>query len=290
MSYKSIQYETDDRIATIRLYRPEVLNAIDFNIPSEIEAAVKAANDDPAIHVIVLEGAGRAFCAGYDLKLYAENKGPNPGVQDMPWDPMIDFKLMYANTQCFMSLWRSYKPTIAKVHGYAIAGGSDIVTCCDLIVMADDAQIGYPPARVFGCPSVGMWVYRVGAQVAKRLLFTGDLIDGKTAKDYGLALEAVPATDLNHTVRTLAERIAGVPKNQLMMHKLMINGAIDNMGLNSTQHMATLFDGITRHSPEGLWWKERAEQVGFLKAVQERDSGEPIAPQAEKSLPPLPRD
>ena len=290
MSYQSIQYETNGRIATIRLNRPDVLNAIDFNIPREVEAAVKVANDDPAIHVIVVEGAGRAFCAGYDLKMYAETKGPNPGVQEMPWDPMIDFKLMYGNTQHFMSLWRSNKPTIAKIHGYAVAGGSDIATCCDLIVMAEDAQIGYPPARVFGCPSVGMWVFRVGAQIAKRLLFTGDLIDGKTAKEYGLALEAVPATELDKTVDALAARIAGVPKNQLMMHKLMINSAIENMGLTTTQQMATLFDGITRHSPEGLWWKARAEGVGFLQAVKERDSGEPVAPDAEKPVPPLPGD
>jgi enoyl-CoA hydratase len=290
MSYKSIQYEIEGRIATIRLHRPDVLNAIDFNIPKEIEAAVKVANDDSNIHVIIVEGSGRAFCAGYDLKLYAENKGPNPGVQEMPWDPMLDFKLMYGNTQNFMSLWRSDKPTIAKVHGYAIAGGSDIATCCDLIMMSEDAEIGYPPSRVFGCPSVGMWVYRLGAQLAKRMLFTGDLIDGKTAKSYGLALDAVPADELDEAVRTLAERIAGVPKNQLMMHKLMINSALDNMGLSTTQQMATLFDGITRHSPEGLWWKERAEDIGFLNAVKERDSGDPIAPDAEKFLPPLPDD
>jgi enoyl-CoA hydratase len=290
MTYKSIEYETEGRIATIRLNRPDVLNAIDFHIPGEIEAAVKAANDDPAIHVIVVEGAGRAFCAGYDLKMYAETKGPNPGVQEMPWDPMIDFKLMYGNTQKFMSLWRSNKPTIAKVHGYAVAGGSDIATCCDLIMMAEDAKIGYPPARVFGCPSVGMWIYRVGAQTAKRLLFTGDLIDGIAAKGYGLALDAVPAAELDRAVRTLAERIAGVPKNQLMMHKLMINGAVENMGLTTTQQMATLFDGITRHSPEGLWWKARAEEVGFLQAVKERDSGDPVAPDAEKPMPRLPGD
>ena len=141
--------------------------------------------------------------------------------------------------------------------------------------------------RITAC---SVWVYRLGAQLAKRMLFTGDLIDGKTAKSYGLALDAVPADELDEAVRTLAERIAGVPKNQLMMHKLMINSALDNMGLSTTQQMATLFDGITRHSPEGLWWKERAEDIGFLNAVKERDSGDPIAPDAEKFLPPLPDD
>ena len=284
--FKSIAYAVEDRIATITLDRPERLNAIDDRMPLEIEAAVARANEDDRVHVVVVTGAGRAFCAGYDLKYYAEREGGNPVVQDMPWDPMLDFRFMYRNTQAFMSLWRSYKPTIAKIRGFAVAGGSDIATCCDLIVMAEDARIGYPPSRVWGCPSVGMWVYRVGPQLAKRMLFTGDLIDGRTAKAYGLALEAVPEAELDGTVDALARRIAGVPKNQLMMHKLMINSAIETMGLTTTQQLATVFDGITRHTPEGLWWKTRAEEVGFKQAVAERDSGEPIAGEVEKHLPP----
>lgn len=288
--YRSIRYSTEGRIATITLNRPDRLNAIDRHMPQEIEAAVRRANDDDAVHVIVVEGAGRAFCAGYDLQDFAQTQGVNPGVQEMPWDPMLDFRFMYANTQAFMSLWRSYKPTIAKVRGHAVAGGSDIATCCDLIVMAEDARIGYPPARVWGCPSVGLWVFRVGPQLAKRLLFTGDLIDGRTAAGYGLALEAVPAGELDQAVERLAGRICGVPKNQLMMMKLMVNSALDNQGLATTQQMATLFDGITRHSPEGLWWKARAEAVGFKQAVAERDSGAPIAAEAEKRLPPWPAD
>ena len=283
--FRSVAYETSGRIATIRLNRSDRLNAIDRHMPQEIEQAVKRANEDDAVHVIVLEGAGRAFCAGYDLQEFAEKPGTNPGIQDMPWDPMLDFRFMNANTQAFMSLWRSHKPTIAKVHGHAVAGGSDIATCCDLIVMAEDAKIGYPPSRVWGCPSVGMWVFRLGPQLAKRMLFTGDLIDGRTAKEYGLALDAVPADELDDKIDALAERIAGVPKNQLMMMKLMVNSAIDNMGLSTTQQLATLFDGMTRHSPEGVWWKDRAEEVGFKQAVRERDSGEPIAAEAEKKLP-----
>lgn len=287
--YRSIRYETSGRIATITLNRPDRMNAIDRHMPQEIEAAVKQANDDDAVHVIVIEGAGRAFCAGYDLQDFAEGPGTNPGVQDMPWDPMLDFKFMYANTQAFMSLHRSYKPTIAKIRGYAVAGGSDIATCCDLIVMAEDARIGYPPARIWGCPSVGLWAFWIGAQRAKRMLFTGDLIDGREAENYGLVIDAVPEADLDAAVQALAERIAGVPKNQLMMSKLMVNSALENQGLTTTQQFATLFDGITRHSPEGMWWKERAEDVGFKQAVQERDSGAPIAAEAEKKLPPWPK-
>jgi len=277
VTYESIAYETTGRIATITLNRPDRLNAIDWTMPGEIEDAVDRAEADPGIHVIVVTGAGRAFCSGYDLKLYAEAEGPNPGVQEMPWDPMLDYAFMGRNTEQFMRLWRSHKPTIAKVRGFAVAGGSDIALCCDLVVMADDARIGYPPARVWGCPTTAMWVYRLGAERAKRMLLTGDLIDGVEAARIGLVLEAVPEVDLDARVDELAARMAGVPKNQLMMQKLMINQAYDNMGLASTQMVATLFDGMARHTPEGMWFKERAESIGFQQAVRERDSGEPIA-------------
>ncbi|TAN48786.1 MAG: crotonase/enoyl-CoA hydratase family protein, partial [Betaproteobacteria bacterium] len=172
--------------------------------------------------------------------------------------------------------WRSCKPVICKVHGYAVAGGSDIALCADIVVMAEDARIGYPPARVWGCPTTAMWVYRLGAEKAKRMLLTGDTIDGATAKAWGLVYDAVPAKKLDAAVNALAKRMAGVPKNQLMMQKLMINQAYDNMGLANTQMIATLFDGITRHSPEGLWFKDYAERRGFHEAVKWRDSGKAI--------------
>lgn len=278
MSFNSIAYSVDGRVATITLNRPDALNAIDQHLPTELSQAVDIANRDKNVHVIVLTGAGRAFCSGYDLKHYAQTPGANEGQQEMPWDPMVDFDLMYGNTEKFMSLWRSHKPTIAKVNGYAVAGGSDIALCCDLVVMSEDAKIGYPPARVWGIPTPAMWVYRLGAEKAKRMLFTGDLVSGEEAKSMGLVLDAVPRDQLDITVDRLAARMAGVPRNQLMMSKLMINSAFDNMGLKTTQMFASLFDGVARHSPEGVWFKERAEQVGFKQAVQERDSGDPIAP------------
>ncbi len=274
--FTSLKYETDDRIAHIVLNRPDVLNAIDQAMPGEIARAVAAANDDDDIHVIVVSGAGRAFCAGYDLKIHAEADGASQAVQEMPWDPMADYRMMKANTDAFASLWRSHKPTVAKVHGAAVAGGSDIALSCDIVMMAHDARIGYPPARVWGCPSSGMWVHRLGPQLAKRMLFTGDLIDGVEAARIGLALEAPPAGELDGQVEALCRRISAVPKNQLMMHKLMINQAVDAMGLHNTQMVATLFDGMARHSPEGLWFKRRAEEAGFHEAVRQRDSGEPI--------------
>jgi enoyl-CoA hydratase/carnithine racemase len=276
MRYTTLKYALDGRIARVTLNRPERLNAIDEKMPAEIRRAIEAANADERVHVIVLAGAGRAFCAGYDLKKFAEGDPQNRWTQPMPWDPMRDYQGMKANTENFFSIWRSYKPVICKVHGYAVAGGSDIALCADLVVMAEDARIGYMPARVWGCPTTAMWVYRLGAEKAKRMLLTGDTIDGKTAKAWGLVYDAVPAAKLDAAVSALAKRMAGVPKSQLMMQKLMINQAYENMGLASTQMIATLFDGITRHSPEGLWFKSYAEQNGFHEAVKWRDSGRPI--------------
>lgn len=172
-----------------------------------------------------------------------------------------------------MSLFRSLKPTICKVQGFAVAGGSDIALCCDLVVMADDAQIGYMPSRVWGCPTTAMWVYRLGAEKAKRMLFTGDMLDGEQAAAWGLVLESVPAEMLDERVEELANRIVGVPVNQLAMQKLMINQAYENMGLGTTQILATLFDGIARHSPEGRWFQSFAAEHGFHEAVAWRDSG-----------------
>lgn len=268
----------EGRVARLVLDRPERLNAIDPALPGALRAAVERADADPAVHVIVVEGAGRAFCSGYDLEAFAEQ---GLAAQDMPWDPMLDYRLMRRWTDDFMSLWRSHTPTIAKVHGYAVAGGSDIALCCDLVVMAEDARIGYPPARVWGCPTTAMWVFRVGAEKAKRLLFTGDLIDGREAAAMGLVLEAVPADALDARVDALAARIAGVPKNQLMMHKLVVNQALDQMGLGQAQTLSTVFDGITRHSPEGVWFREHAAAHGYKAAVAIRDGGGPIPPEGE---------
>jgi enoyl-CoA hydratase len=270
MEFTSIAYEARGRVAYLTLNRPERLNAIDDAMPREIAAAVELANDDPGVHVIVLAGAGRAFCSGYDLKAYAEE---GHLTQDVVWDPIRDLRMMKRNTDDFFTLWRSLKPTIAKVHGHAVAGGSDIALSCDLVVMAEDARIGYMPSRVWGCPTTAMWVYRLGAERAKRMLLTGDTIDGRQAADWGLVGEAVPAESLDAHVDALADRIAGVPTNQLAMQKLMINQAYDNMGLAGTQLLATLFDGITRHSPEGRWFQAFAAEHGFPAAVKWRDSG-----------------
>ena len=267
-----VLYERDGRLARITLNRPDTLNAIDFHLPAALQSAVEKANADAKVHVIVLCGAGRAFCAGYDLEIFAQSPGTNPGIQDMPWDPMQDFAFMKRNTDHFMSLWRSLLPVICKVQGYAIAGGSDIALCADLLLMADNAQLGYPPARVWGTPTTAMWVYRLGVERAKRMLLTGDLIDGRQAEDWGLG-QAVSEAYLDDAVGRLADRIASMPRNQLILQKVMVNQALENMGIASTQTLATLFDGISRHSPEGVNFKQRSEAVGWKQTVKERDEG-----------------
>jgi enoyl-CoA hydratase len=266
----TVRYETRDRKAYLTLNRPDRLNAIDEELARALPRAVERADEDPGVHVIVLQGAGRAFCSGYDLKEYAE---AGTGTQEAVWDPVRDFRMMRRNTDGYFSLWRSLKPTIAKVHGFAVAGGSDIALSCDQVIMADDARIGYMPARVWGCPTTAMWVYRLGAERAKRMLLTGDTIDGRQAAEWGLVLESAPPAELDARVEALADRIAGVPINQLVMQKLMINQAFENMGLHGTQLLATLFDGIARHSPEGRWFQAFAAEHGFHEAVRWRDSG-----------------
>ena len=284
--FSTLRIEKDPehpRIARLCLNRPERFNAINDEMPREIRAAVDWANADDEVHVILVEGAGKGFCGGYDLAYSAESHIEHPCQQESsPWDPMVDYGRMKRNTEDFMSLWRSPKPTIAKVHGAAVAGGSDIALCCDLLVMADDARIGYMPTRVWGCPTTAMWTYRLGAARAKEMMFTGNMIDGRTAANWGLANKSVPALELDAEALVLAQRIAGVPRSHLAMHKMVVNQVLLTMGLEQSQSLATIFDGITRHNPEGLWFRRYAQENGFKAAVQWRDSGRPI-PEADEA-------
>ncbi len=285
-TYSTLKIDHDPsnpRIARLLLNRPERLNAINDQTPREIRAAVDWAVADKQVHVIIVEGAGKGFCGGYDLTHFGQSEIDHPCQQEQhPWDPMADYAFMKRNTEDFMSLWRCPKPTIAKVHGYAAAGGSDIALSCDLLVMAEDARIGYMPTRVWGCPTTAMWTYRLGPTRAKQMMFTGDTIDGKKAADWGLANEVVPVGELEAATLALANRIAGVPSSHLAMHKMVVNQVMLTMGLEQSQQMATVFDGITRHNPEGLWFRRYAQQEGFKAAVQWRDSGKPI-PEGEEA-------
>lgn len=286
----TMTYEVTGRIARITLNRPERGNGITMDMPRELAACVERANLDPNVHVIALSGNGSGFCGGYDLVESAESqlKGEadehrpagsplDPMVQmqnHMPnsnWDPTVDYAMMSRNVKGFMSLFHGDKPVVCKVHGFCVAGGTDMALCSDLLVIADDAKIGYPPARVWGSPTTSMWVYRLGVEKAKRLLFTGDCLNGKEAVEWGLAIESASAEKLNDRFEILLERIARMPINQLIMMKLLTNQTLMNQGLVTTQMLGTVFDGITRHTQEGYDFQQLAMKEGFKEAVRRRD-------------------
>lgn len=286
----TMTYERTGRIARITLNRPERGNGITMDMPRELTACVERANLDPEVHVIALSGNGTGFCGGYDLVDSAQNmamenaqsvdlKGTplDPIVQmknhipNSNWDPMIDYAMMSRNVKGFMSLFHSDKPVVCKVHGFCVAGGTDMALCSDLLVIADDAKIGYPPARVWGSPTTAIWVHRLGIEKAKRLLFTGDCLSGKEAQEWGLAIESAPAETLNERFEILLNRIALMPINQLVMMKLLLNQTIMAQGLHTTQILGTVFDGMTRHTQEGYDFQQRAASAGFKQAVRERD-------------------
>jgi enoyl-CoA hydratase len=304
MGLQTMTYERDGRIARVTLDRPERGNAINLEMPRELAECVERANLDPEVHVIALAGNGSGFCGGYDLAA-AEGAGeaermPAASSASPPdaagpaqgaavgspldpaviaanhdpagtWDPVVDYQMMSRNVRGFMSLFWSEKPVVCKVHGYCVAGGTDMALCSDLLVAEDEAKIGYPPARVWGVPTTALWAHRIGPARAKRLLLTGDSISGREAAEWGLATESAPAEKLDAAFEALCERIARLPVNQLVMHKLLVNQALWAQGLAATQALGTFFDGIARHTPEGHAWARRAAEAGFKQAVRERD-------------------
>jgi enoyl-CoA hydratase len=285
----AIEYAVDGRVARLTLNRPERGNGITRGLISELERCVEAADLDPGVHVLLLSGRGKGFCGGYDLVESAEGQAAD-GSADAPpgspldpavmarnhdprgtWDPMVDYGMMSRNVRGFMSLFHCSKPVVCKVHGFCVAGGTDMALCSDLLVIAADAKIGYPPARVWGSPTTALWGYRLGPQRAKRLLFTGDSLSGSEALEWGLAIDAPPADELDERTDALVRRIAQMPLNQLQMMKLLLNDSLYSQGLHTTQLLGTVFDGIARHTPEGYEFQRRAADAGFRQAVRERD-------------------
>jgi enoyl-CoA hydratase len=298
----TMTYEVTGRIARITLNRPERGNGLTPTLIAELAACVERADLDPAVHVILLAGNGKGFCGGYDLVASAEGMGEFgadgavttaglPGATAPPpagspldpatigrnhdpsgtWDPLVDHAMMSRNVRAFMTLFHASTPTVCKVHGFCVAGGTDLALCSDLLVIAADAKIGYPPARVWGSPTTSLWAHRLGPQRAKRLLFTGDCLSGTEALDWGLAIEAPEPGLLDERTEILVERIARLPLNQLQMMKLLVNQSLYAQGLHQTQLIGTLFDGIARHTSEGYAFQQRAAQAGFRTAVRERD-------------------
>ena len=265
-----VLYESAGPIARLTLNRPDRGNGITPELLKELVGAVEAADLDPAVHVLLLSGSGKGFCGGYDLVWSAEGSLPNHDPSET-WDPMLDYAGMSRNVRAFMALFHCTKPVVCKVHGFCVAGGTDMALCSDLLVVAANAKIGYPPARVWGSPTTAMWAYRLGPQRAKRLLFTGDSLSGEEAVEWGLAIEAPAADQLDARADALCERIAQVPVNQLQMMKLLVNQSLYSQGLHATQLMGTVFDGITRHTKEGYAFAAHAAQAGWRDAVRERD-------------------
>src|SRR5687767_13976783 len=288
----TMTYDVTGRVARITLNRPERGNGITLEMPRELARCVERANLDPDVHVIALAGNGKGFCGGYDLVMSAEARmvDAKTGDADLPagspvqpavqfanhdpngtWDPMVDYQMMNRNVRGFMSLFHSDKPVVCKVHGFCVAGGTDLALCSDLLVIEDTAKIGYPPARVWGVPTTALWAYRVGLEKAKRLLFTGDCLSGREAVAWGLAIECAPRAELDARFESLLERIARMPVNQLVMMKLMLNQTVMAQGLHATQMLGTIFDGVARHTPEGYAFQRLAAEQGFKAAVRARD-------------------
>jgi enoyl-CoA hydratase/carnithine racemase len=288
---REVNYAAADGIARITLDRPERGNGINARLIRELSECVERADLDPAVHVMLLSGNGPGFCGGYDLVESAEGMGSreasseatvagsplDPDViaanhdERASWDPMVDYAMMSRNVRGFMSLFHCGKPVVCKVHGFCVAGGTDMALCADLLVIAEDAKIGYPPARVWGSPTTALWAHRIGAQRAKRLLFTGDSLSGREAVEWDLAIEAPPADSLDERTEILLERIARMPVNQLMLMKLLVNQTLYAQGLHATQVLGTVFDGITRHTAEGHAFQRGAAETGFREAVRARD-------------------
>jgi enoyl-CoA hydratase len=280
MEYTTLRTETEDRVRSIVLTRAEEYNTITPALRDELAHAIDAADADRDVGVVLLRAEGRAFCAGYGLdwstaaqaaEFRSAGDSAPTGERRRVWDSVSDMRMIGSFVDTYMKLWYARKPTVAAVQGWCIGGGTDMVLCCDLIVAGEGASFGYPPSRVWGTPTTAMWVYRMGLEKAKRYMLTGDEIPAPTAAEIGLILECVPDDRLLAHAMDLARRMARVPTSQLVMLKLLANQTVENMGFSSSRTLGTLFDGIARHTQEGLDFVSRAGEVGFRQAVRERD-------------------
>jgi enoyl-CoA hydratase len=275
---QTIRTETADGVRSLILCRAEEYNTITPQLRDELAQAIDDADNDREVRVILLRAEGPAFCAGYGLDWSTAAQANEQSLlgaaatgESRVWDSVADLRMMKRFVDTYMKLWYAQKPTIAAVQGWCIGGGTDMVLCADMIVAGEGAKFGYPPSRVWGTPTTAMWVYRMGLEKAKRYMLTGDEISAPEAARIGLILEAVPDDRLQEHAMALARRMAQVPLNQLIMLKLLANQTAENMGFASSRMLGTLFDGIARHTQEGLDFVGRAQEVGFRQAVRERD-------------------
>jgi enoyl-CoA hydratase len=272
MTEKGVEYSKQDGIATIRLNRPSKANTLRMEVIEGLDDALKDANRDDEVKVIVLEGAGDNFCGGFDFSGGLEHY---EALREDEYDPGADVHfvtnqyLSYIPT--FMGLWRGLKPSIAKVHGYCVGGGSELALCADLVIASDDARFGTPYSRVWGCHLSGMWVYRLGLAKAKYYALTGEWISGREAAEIELINFSYPLEELDQKVQQLAEKLTNIPLTQLIAMKLIVNQAYDNMGLQGTQTLGPILDGIMRNTPEGRQFVRVAATEGVKGAVTKRD-------------------
>ena len=262
----TLRTETDAGVRSIVLTRAAEMNTITPALRDELGQAIDDADADPDVRVILLRAEGPAFCAGYGL-----DWSTSAQAGEGQWDSVRDYRMISRFVDTYMKLWYAAKPTIAAVQGWCIAGGTDLVLCADIVIAAEGASFGYPPSRVWGTPTTAMWVYRMGLERAKRYLLTGDEISAPEAARIGLILETVPDDRLEAHATVFARRMAQVPTTQLVMLKLLCNQTAENMGMASTRTLGSLFDGIARHTKEGLDFVARSQEVGFRQAVRERD-------------------
>lgn len=266
----AVRTETEAGVRSIVFCRPERYNTITPELREELSAAIDAADADNEVRVILLRAEGKAFCAGYELEGSTQAQAAE-GARERVWDSVADYRMISRYVDTYMKLWYAAKPVVAAVQGWCIGGGTDMVLCADIIVAGEGASFGYPPSRVWGTPTTAMWVYRMGLEKAKRYLLTGDEIKAPEAARIGLILETVPDDQLQERAMGLARRMAQVPTTQLVMLKMLCNQTAENMGLGSSRTLGSLFDGIARHTQEGLDFVARAREVGYRQAVRERD-------------------
>jgi enoyl-CoA hydratase len=273
-TFETIAYGADGPIATITLDRPDALNTIVPPMLDELEAAVGLAVRDQAVKVIVLRGAGRSFCGGFDFG-GGFHRWDDKLATDGRWDPGREIVTTLSQQLGWVpklnSLWDSIKPVIAMVHGWCVGGGSEMALSADIVLMSEDARIGTPYSRMWGCHHAGTWVYRLGLARAKELALTGRPLSGVEAAEIGLVNAAHPFERLEAEAYALAERLCSIPMSQLTAMKAIVNQAYETMGLRSTQHLGSLLDGMLRNTPEALRFIELAEAEGVPAAVAERD-------------------
>jgi enoyl-CoA hydratase len=255
------------------LCRPAEYNTITPVLRDELSAALDAADRDDDVRVVVVRADGPAFCAGFGLDWSTSAQADAESETDRVWDSVQDVRVISRFGNTFAKLHSLSKPTLAAVHGWCIAGGTDMILNADIIVCDETARFGYPPARVWGVPEAPwLWVARLGLERAKRYLFTGDEISGREAADIGLVLECVPEGELIDRALGLARRIARLPLNQLQMMKWAVGDvAARQYQPDSSRLLGFLFDGIARHTQEGLDFVKRAQEIGWRQAVRERD-------------------